>query len=77
MYTCEHWLNSSSAVRVEMVDTTNASDIIFPRDSQELVNFTAFSSVAQITIPAEAIAMIAETNSTDGISVKNSTLFTV
>lgn len=50
-----------------MVDSTNVSDIVFPRGSQDLANFTAadMNNTAQITIPAEAVGRLAAANRTN------------
>ena len=53
-------------VAAEVVDTINASDIVFPATPDQLGNFTAVrtNDAAQITIPAAAISKL----STEGIS---------
>ena len=56
-----------------MVESTNASDIVFPRGPQDLVNFTAadMNNTAQITIPAEAVSRLATANRTTSEDILN------
>ena len=52
-----------------MVNSSAASDTVFPTNPDELANFTAvdMNNAAQITIPAEAITKLAANkDSTDG-----------
>ena len=56
-------------VSAQVVNSSAASDIVFPTNPDELANFTAvdMNNAAQITIPAEAITQLAaHKDSTDG-----------
>ena len=55
-------------MNVEVVNTSNVSDIVFPAVASELDNFTAveMNNTAQITIPAEAVTKLSAANRSEG-----------